>query len=289
MQIVKPVFVVGSGRSGTTLLHDILAINDDVCWISDTTNKYYKVPQLAFLERVLDVPFVGKILKRKVITESSWHFIRPSEGENIYQNYCGYGVGKILTSADSSPNKNKKMKDMFLKHLLFSGKSRFINKSPSNVQRVDLLNAIFPDAYFIHIIRDGRAVVGSLSNVPWWKDIKLWWANGKLPLDLELRGVDPVIVKAKHWEHNIKEVRRHKKRLKGRYMEVFYEDLIADVPETIKRICTFCSLNCSKEYLSLIPASFPSTNYKWKKTFTPIHKKLLNGILRKTLDSMGYK
>ena len=44
------------------------------------------------------------------------------------------------------------------------GRPRFVNKNLQNSFRVRLLNLIFPDAKFIHIIRDGRAVAFSLLN-----------------------------------------------------------------------------------------------------------------------------
>lgn len=289
MRINKPIFIVGSGRSGTTLLHDILAINENVAWISNLTNKFYRFPQLTLLHRILELPLIGNKLKQNIINETSWNFIRPSEGENIYQKFCGYGVGKILTKNDMSSIKNTKLKQIIKSHLYYSNKHRFINKSPSNVQRIEILNLIFPDAYFIHIIRDGRAVVNSLNNVSWWKDIKLWWAKGKLPADLEKQGMHPLIIKARHWENNVKEVRRHQRILKDRYMEIYYEDFIRDVPGTIKMICDFCSLKYSDKYLSLIPLKFSTMDYKWKRSFNMNERRILNKYLKKTLDSMGYK
>ena len=44
------------------------------------------------------------------------------------------------------------------------GRSRFVDKTLLNCFRVRLLNAIFPDAKFVHIIRDGRAVAFSILN-----------------------------------------------------------------------------------------------------------------------------
>jgi hypothetical protein len=40
-------------------------------------------------------------------------------------------------------------------------KTRFVNKSPMNTLRIDLIRSLFPDAFFISIIRDPRAVVRS--------------------------------------------------------------------------------------------------------------------------------
>ena len=42
------------------------------------------------------------------------------------------------------------------------GRTRFVNKHPRNSVRIDYLRRVFPDARFVHVVRDGRAVVGSM-------------------------------------------------------------------------------------------------------------------------------
>jgi len=46
-----------------------------------------------------------------------------------------------------------------------SGKSRFAEKTPSNCLRIDFIRALYPDAKFVHVIRDGRAVVRSMVEI----------------------------------------------------------------------------------------------------------------------------
>ncbi|GAA3317041.1 hypothetical protein GCM10020219_037480 [Nonomuraea dietziae] len=48
------------------------------------------------------------------------------------------------------------------------GKPRWGDKRPSYVKQVDMLTRLFPDAQFIHLIRDGRDCVASLKEMPWY-------------------------------------------------------------------------------------------------------------------------
>lgn len=48
------------------------------------------------------------------------------------------------------------------------GARRWGDKRPAHVQRLEVLLRLFPDAHIIHIIRDGRDCVSSLTRMPWW-------------------------------------------------------------------------------------------------------------------------
>ena len=88
MAIKKPIFIVGSGRSGTTVFYNFLATHPEVCWFSNLGNKLININQVPFLHRLIDLPFIGGLSKNNIISKR-YSFIRPSEGENIY-DYCGF-------------------------------------------------------------------------------------------------------------------------------------------------------------------------------------------------------
>lgn len=62
------------------------------------------------------------------------------------------------TAEEANVATKKYIRNRFLAFLKRSGKSLFIEKTPSNVFRLSFINAVFPEARFIHIIRDGRDV-----------------------------------------------------------------------------------------------------------------------------------
>ncbi len=90
--------------------------------------------------------------------------------------------------------------------------------------------AMLPEAHFIHMIRDGRDVALSYRG--------LWFGPG-----------DDIDVQARFWVDQISLARSHAKRL-SRYLEVKYEDLIADPEAQLQRACRFLRLPYDSQMLS---------------------------------------
>ena len=100
-----------------------------------------------------------------------------------------------------------------------SGKARFGDKTPSYAGNMGLLGQMFPDAQAVHIIRDGREVVSSiLHNVATEHN---WRTEDWVPRSVELAA-------AYWWQHVALAQRSGATWGPGRYMEVRYEDLMAD-------------------------------------------------------------
>ncbi len=147
---------------------------------------------------------------------------------------------------------------------------------------------MFRDAYYIHIIRDERAVVNSLLNVPWWADNHLWWLGIK-PASWKEKHRDPVELCALTWKKNVQEVFDNKHLFAERYIEVRYEELVEDVHGTVLKITDFCKLNRSSVFENLLPRSLSNKNYKWKTGLSKYQKKLINSSVGAFLSELDYK
>lgn len=96
------------------------------------------------------------------------------------------------------------------------GKPRWGDKTPPYLERMSAIQAVLPEARFVHVIRDGRDV--ALSVTP------LWF------------GPDSVEEAARHWATRIAAARSQARELNA-YIEVRYEDLVDDSETTLKRVC----------------------------------------------------
>lgn len=107
-------------------------------------------------------------------------------------------------------------------------KPRWGDKTPPYAKHMELIAGALPEAAFIHLIRDGR-------------DRALSWADaaGK-PLLVERR--------ARRWEQWIRTARDQAARV-DRYMEVRYEDLVADPERELRRVCGFVELEWDQAML----------------------------------------
>jgi hypothetical protein len=67
-----------------------------------------------------------------------------------------------------------------------AGSSRYLDKAPRNCFRVPYLNELFPDAWFVHLKRDGRAAVSSL--ITGWRAPGMMFPGMQMPAPLSIDG-----------------------------------------------------------------------------------------------------
>jgi hypothetical protein len=176
----------------------------------------------------------------------SWCSPLPAEGYGIW-DHCqpthGEAYSRPLLERDLSEQARNRLIRSISSHLYFARAKRFLNKNTRNTRRILYLNAIFDDALFIHLVRDGRAVANSLLNVAFWPDLHLWWRDGITPRALEANGEDRVILAAKHWEQNVLVFVKHSQSLPPeRILQIRYEDLISEPKRILETVLQFCKL-----------------------------------------------
>ncbi len=286
MEIKKPIFIVGSGRSGTTIFYNLIATHPELCWFSNYTNKLPEFPLLAMGHRLLEVPGLGKQLKFKMMHSKSPYVLKPMEAENIYHSYCKFRDDIKTTEEDLTAEMEYRLKSQIRFHLKYTGKKRFISKQTANNQRIRMIHKMFPDAYYIHIIRDGRAVANSLQNIFWWNNIYIWWLGYKPPKWKEM-GNDPIELCALQWQRDVEEILNHRHLFGDRYIEIKYENFITDVKNTMNNIVDFCELKRSDEFENLLPSSLKDMNGKWKK-LPESQKAILQNTTKDLLLQLGY-
>lgn len=86
-----------------------------------------------------------------------------SEPAHVWRFGHAYRSSDRLTARDVTPRIRAFIVEQFSAFLRESGKSRFMEKTPSNCFRLPFIFEIFPDAKFVHILRDGRDVAASAS------------------------------------------------------------------------------------------------------------------------------
>jgi hypothetical protein len=100
------------------------------------------------------------------------------------------------------------------------GKVRWGDKRPSYVKQVDMLLRLFPDAQFVHLIRDGRDCVASLKEMPWYT----------------LNSFHAVST----WAEAIDAGRKLRRTMsQDNYYELRYEELTDDPSTELKKLCEF--------------------------------------------------
>jgi hypothetical protein len=285
--IQHPIFIIGSARSGTTIFYRLLAGHTGLGWFSSYVQVHENCRWLASLSRLYKVPFLVKRYQNE-----RW-LPKPIEGHKLWdifhpvENSLG---GPPLIEQDVAAADVDGMKCYIADVLRFSGCSRFLNKNTRNTRRSRYLHAIFPDALFIHIIRDGRAVTNSFLNIDWWPTLSIWWADGKTPTQLEREGVDRVLTAARMWKSAVTRVLQDKEYLPPeQYMEIRYEKLMQDPTAEMKRVLDFCGLAWTSRFQAHIRAfDIESMNFKWTDRFTPGQVAAVEKEIGPLMNQLGY-
>jgi len=264
MKIVKPVFIIGCPRSGTTLLFTILSSSPEL-W---STYKESHCVWEKFLPDKRD-PMFSMYLTEKDYQAGDREYLEAKYHGRTY-NSAGFARAVDLFFLNKLRPITKPFMGLF-NNLVASVKSlwlkeyRVLDKTPPNTYRVAYLKAAFPDAKFIYITRDGKTNVSSL--IEGWRSTnnerfnfafrKFYDYNSRL----NIRGYSGGVWKFTNppgWEQFLdKEVgleeiaayqwsSAHKYALEAfdkmsadDYMLIKYEDLVKRSPELIEKICGF--------------------------------------------------
>ena len=112
-----------------------------------------------------------------------------------------------------------------------AGKPRWGDKTPMYMRHLALLDELFPDAQYVHLIRDGRDAALSFLQMPEGTFTRTW-AHPRTPAQF-----------ACLWRKEVGDARALGRRVGAtRYHEVRYEALVAEPDATVRRICAFAGI-----------------------------------------------
>ncbi len=200
-------FIVGVGRSGTTMLRLMLDAHPDLAIPPET----HFVPDV--IEAIDDGggPEQALEVMRSVRQWGDLH-MEPEEVRERLEAVSDWDAGNALRAFYAIYSERQ-------------GKPRWGEKTPAYVRKMRRIEKALPEARFIHVIRDGRDV--ALSR---WKRTL---GEGKRA---------PAGQVAEGWERRIRRAQKQGKRL-GHYMELRYEDLVTDTEPNLRRIAEFIELD----------------------------------------------
>ncbi len=254
MNINKPIFVIGTNRAGKELFIKLIAYHKELGWLSNYHMRFPTKESVAYLNRLLDFPllYYTKIKYMKGIPKPSSSYMF---WNNIFEGFRR--PFRDLREDDVNPLVEKKIRQKVYNVLKKEGKKRFLAQY-SGWSRIGFFKKIYPDAKFIHIVRDGRAVANSLTNYEGWEG---WegvynWRLGYLPNEEEKNFLENVNwsfygIAALEWKAVVSNIIEVSSKLsKDDFLTIRYEDLVSEPLETVFNIFDFCELEINrKQYL----------------------------------------
>jgi hypothetical protein len=191
-----PIFVIGSFRSGTSVLADSLGQHSELWYSSAETNFVCNLFTQLDLEEAYERGSYW--LRQRGITPEA------------FAAYVGLGINALFTRE--------------------SGGKRWIEKTPRNALVADVLADAFPGASFVHILRDGRTAVHSMINFmdAIAEETKAQWrARNWVP-----EWSQDFRTACKTWREHVTKAMEFQRNRPERCLTVRYQELVAD-PERI--------------------------------------------------------
>lgn len=268
----NPIFIVGAQRSGTTLLRLIL-----------NTHSQIAIPEEA---RFL-IPLLNKKYLNNGITGASLRSLVDYLSANEQFKLWNYDSQKFLAalSGRDEISLSELITTMYSSYCRSEGKPLWGDKSLF-FRSIDVLHALFPDARFIHIVRDGRDVFDSWRKMDTTKSnpavVALDWNYKQFRIERSLRIIPPKNV-----------------------LTIRYEDLIENPEKITQSVCAFAGLEYEPSMLSFHETSHryigehhsklifnaidKSNHSKWRKNLTTYEIKCFSMLSRSYLAKYGYE
>jgi Sulfotransferase family len=242
--INEPIFLVGAERSGTTMLRLMLSHHPEIAWCNEFE---YSVDQIS------DTQEFPKLDRYYEWLET--HRIFRKTGFKIDQNLDYPQLVNSFLYQKQEQNEKSIVGATVHRHF-------------------DKLLKIWPNARFIHIVRDPRDVARSCIGMGWagnvWTGVQRWLEAEQL------------------WEKLTLQVPEERR------LEIQYETLIAEPVQTLKPICEFIGVSFDEamlHYSETTTFSYPDPKliYQWRKKMSDREIQLVELQVGKLLEQRGYQ
>ena len=272
--------VVGTGRCGTNLLQRLLNHHPDLFVFNET----HWIPKMFefFGTGAADVDTLLSIVKRTnhvtdlpVLEFDADEFLDGLEG------------GTRLTVAEFCNRLGSFMANR-------EGKSVWADKTPDYGPYLNVLQTIWPECKFIHLIRHGAEVSLSMSAHPGFRWMAVskeqWWVNPSFNKYYQAHAVSerPIIEFIELWYNRLQRIRNEALRVPAdNYLELRFEQLINNTDETLMQLAHFVDLDISDSWISEASALVDPGKIKCKASNIARNEFLEHHIT--LLNSLGYE
>lgn len=244
-------FMIGTGRCGSSVFHELLARHEDVGFVSNVEDRFAAARPLGRWNNSLyrAVP--------AALTRKGRPRFAPSEAYRLLDAEVSPVLSRPmrdLTAEDLSPWLALRLQHALVARAGRQSTATFSHKF-TGWPRAGLLAAAFSGCRFIHVVRDGRAVANSFLQMPWWGGYGGTgsWRYGPLPDDYEeiwrRSGRSFVVLAGLTWRLLMDAyVTAEKQAAPGRWLTVRYEDVLAEPRPHFERMLSHVGLSWSDRF-----------------------------------------
>lgn len=274
-RVEKPIFILGTGRSGTTILGIVLSMHREVGFLNEP--------------------------------KALWHAIH--SGEDLIGSYSRGLARYRLTAADAGIAAKQSAERLFGAYLAATFSLRAVDKYPELIFRVPFVRALFPDAKFLFLARNGWDTCHSIEG---WS-VRLgqqegaethdWWGVNRRKWNLLVEQIVPehpdlavhvevmrnwtkqTDMAAVEWIVTMREGLRLMREFSADVMRVDYEDMCRRPRQRMQEIAAFLELSPDDEpFLDYAEQTLKPTSGKKPFELSP----LIADAFGETMAQLGY-
>lgn len=297
----KPILIFGSGRSGTTILSEIIFQHEDLAWHSNYQEFLTKSTWINYFRRfwsnnaynlVKYWKFVGvsKNTRQKFGSFLKLAIFNPIERYAFWESITGPRIDfsrGFLLNEKATPEEIHHIRSFLAKQVKYQGKKRLIMKF-TGPARLEYLTSIFPDLIVVSIAREPIATVRSWLEVGFWQRMgidKLWWIGAYSKEEEaeaeKLKGNAPLIT-AFQYRKLMETTQYEIEKLGLNVLQTRYEDFVKDPKAFIQKVMDHMQLPKSKhvdDYMNEMVVSNRNAVSSKKTTFSEETKQRIMEIV----------
>jgi len=261
--ISKPIIIIGSGRSGTTIISEIIFSHENLAWPSNYQEKFPFLSEINLLRNLFDNKLwhvLGQKPQLNKVASLNKFLFKTAEAYRFWEYLTGPRIDfsrGFLINDRATAEEAQKIRSGFNKLVKYQRKSRLAFKI-TGPSRIGYLLSIFPDAIFINIVREPLPTINSWLNVDFWQDKgknQLWW-KGAYTSEEEawaFKNSDkPELLAALQYKKLMDITAMEIEQHKAKCLTVRYEEFVTHPYPVVNRILDFVDLTQSpfiKKYL----------------------------------------
>lgn len=244
----RPIIILACPRSGSTLLFETLKKASALWSIGDESH--------AVIEHIPEFSTVYNGFKSNELTEKDGDTRTISLLRSRFQAQLRNSKGTSYCEAEH-------------------GAIRFLEKTPKNSLRISFLKKVFPDALFIHLIRDPKDNISSIIDgwnskhfitYPTLPGFNHRWSYLLPPNWEQLQGKSIAEIATFQWNSCNEAIHKELSKLdEKKYHVVNYQEFLDDTSSVVEQICKFIGVNYGSELAQFCSNPLPYSRYTLSK------------------------
>lgn len=274
----QPVFIISSGRSGTTLMRSMLVAGGQIAIPAET-----QIIHMVLVKFKTMRGFSWEDQARLTISSFESHQNFPLWQTNLSPVYQ-----KVLNLPEEERSLARIINEVYMTYAAqaFPNARIWGDQSPIHTFYLSYINKVFPNARYMHLLRDGRDVVSSM---------------------VTRHGNDYLFEAVLRWKTSLKRIHDFQKLiLPSQYLEVRYENLVREPELVLLKVSDFIGIEYNPRMLDYwkLPSTiehkykpfhqnlgkpvFDSSIGKWQERLTVEQKEYVLKNLSAELQELGY-